>query len=473
MKRFGKFLLWLAGGLALLLLLFHGVENWRGRRAWTAWKQARIAAGDRYDWAAPDPPVPDAENFAAAPDVARALRPNGTPFLEAPQIPDPLPGGQGWRFGQHEEPAAWARALKAPTVAEALAPAAARLDSLAAASRRPHCRMPHDLRKGEILGLLGFRSASRALRLRALDRLARGDASGAREDVITLLRVARHLQSDPTLISTLLQSYLAQQAMQPLWEGLADRRWAEEDLKALQEALGEVDLLRAMAASWRSERLWPVRAEPLSLEKAAELPPWRREPVVDFGGDPVKSPLLRRLLWAALIPKGWFHQNLLTWDRLWVERLEPCLSAADHRIHPARSREAARAVETLVAGGKHPYRILAAIAVPALLGQNEKIALRQTGLDQARVACALERYRLANGAYPEGLDSLVPAYLPRVPGDVAAGGPLRYRREGGGYLLYSLGSDERDDGGRGVEVSGQPAALKADQGDWTWRIPGR
>ncbi len=46
------------------------------------------------------------------------------------------------------------------------------------------------------------------------------------------------------------------------------------------------------------------------------------------------------------------------------------------------------------------------------------------------------------------LDDLVPDYLPEVPDDPFGGGPLVYRRTATGYLLYSVGRDQRDDGGR-------------------------
>jgi hypothetical protein len=62
---------------------------------------------------------------------------------------------------------------------------------------------------------------------------------------------------------------------------------------------------------------------------------------------------------------------------------------------------------------------------------------------------AVERYRLAHkGALPVSLKSLVPALLPSVPEDpYAPGQPLVYRRVPDGYLIYSVDSNRRDDGG--------------------------
>jgi hypothetical protein len=45
-------------------------------------------------------------------------------------------------------------------------------------------------------------------------------------------------------------------------------------------------------------------------------------------------------------------------------------------------------------------------------------------VDQARIACALERYRLANGKYPAALADLIPRFLDKIPADVITGKPM-------------------------------------------------
>ena len=77
-----------------------------------------------------------------------------------------------------------------------------------------------------------------------------------------------------------------------------------------------------------------------------------------------------------------------------------------------------------------------------------KAARAQTVSDRAAIACAIERYRLATGSLPKTLDQLVPSYMETLPHDVINGEPLIYRPEGNRrYLLYSVGSDQSDDGG--------------------------
>jgi len=75
---------------------------------------------------------------------------------------------------------------------------------------------------------------------------------------------------------------------------------------------------------------------------------------------------------------------------------------------------------------------------------------------------ALRAYRLEHGAYPATLSALVPGYLKAVPDDpFALSGPLRYKLAGAKFVLYSVGSDGKDDGGRPIFDTTSPAPSPA------------
>ncbi len=63
---------------------------------------------------------------------------------------------------------------------------------------------------------------------------------------------------------------------------------------------------------------------------------------------------------------------------------------------------------------------------------------------------ALELFAREHGHYPEKLEELVPDFLPAVPEDNHAPPktPLRYKRDADGALIYSVGDNGTDDGGR-------------------------
>ena len=76
---------------------------------------------------------------------------------------------------------------------------------------------------------------------------------------------------------------------------------------------------------------------------------------------------------------------------------------------------------------------------------------------------ALRAYRLDHGANPPALSALVPQYLQAVPTDpFARSGPLCYKRVGAKPLLYSVGPDGKDDGGRAIFDRTIPAPTNAD-----------
>ena len=75
------------------------------------------------------------------------------------------------------------------------------------------------------------------------------------------------------------------------------------------------------------------------------------------------------------------------------------------------------------------------------------------------VELALRCYQQDQAGGPASLDQLVPKQLPRIPTDPFTGQPLIYRAQGTNWLLYSVGLDGVDDGGKpvGRTVSGTAA----------------
>jgi hypothetical protein len=141
-------------------------------------------------------------------------------------------------------------------------------------------------------------------------------------------------------------------------------------------------------------------------------------------------------------------------------------------VLPANLRRTAKAME---GHRPTPYNLFAGLLLPALEKASKKTAVAQTYVNLARIACALERYRLANGNYPETLDVLMPKFISKLPHDVINGQPLKYHRSADGtFVLYSVGWNETDDGGevvRNVGKDGKERAVDQDKGDWVWRYP--
>jgi hypothetical protein len=96
------------------------------------------------------------------------------------------------------------------------------------------------------------------------------------------------------------------------------------------------------------------------------------------------------------------------------------------------------------------------VLTPNLTGAWEVEHRARTQLDAARVALAIERFRLAHDRIPSELEELVPELLSDVPEDPFArgGGPLRYLTgESGEYAVFSVGRNESAETGRPRESS--------------------
>jgi hypothetical protein len=95
--------------------------------------------------------------------------------------------------------------------------------------------------------------------------------------------------------------------------------------------------------------------------------------------------------------------------------------------------------------------------------------------DRARLGCAVvmiavERYRQANNGWPKALTDLVPAYLSKVPLDPYDAAPLRYRRLDHGVVVYSVGPDGKDNGGK---FDKEPLKEGSDLGLRLWDVTRR
>ena len=86
-------------------------------------------------------------------------------------------------------------------------------------------------------------------------------------------------------------------------------------------------------------------------------------------------------------------------------------------------------------------------ALPAGTGGKEDPSRMESEL--TRLAFALAQYRVERGSYPGTLAEVAPRYVKELPKDIFNNdADLHYVRKGDGYLLYSVGPNGKDDGGK-------------------------
>lgn len=104
---------------------------------------------------------------------------------------------------------------------------------------------------------------------------------------------------------------------------------------------------------------------------------------------------------------------------------------------------------TGVGRGRAIGNILKALLLPAISASADAEFRIHDYHQLCRIATALEGYRTLHGDYPESLEPLVPKFVDDLGVDTfSEGKPWHYRREEAGYVLYSVGQNGTDEGGK-------------------------
>ena len=513
-RNFKRFLFGVAC-FATVVAVFYAEENWRGKHDWENFKRDWVTKGEQLGPAAViPPPVPDDQNFAMAPvfdavnklmnDKWRAQHRNPLSAKEGEEWrldtnlvnplemvisdngEDPTNGIGDWRKSTMSDLRAWQQYYRvlavttntfpispqpqtpAKDVLLALSPYDSTIENLREAAKLPYARFPisYDVQPPAniwLSHLAGLKASARVLELRALAELQKGQSDKALADVKLMLRLSGSIRTEPFLISHLVRIAMVNLALQPVWEGLVAHQWSDQQLAELDLDLTKVDLLADYHTAMRGELML---CEIGNIEFLRRYPERTRDLLGDNSGD-VPPRIVRWTIWQA-IPDGWFYQNELNCAQPVLEYYLPSADVNQRMVRPGDVRRADSAVATKLER-RNPYNFFARMVLPALGGAVKRSAHGQESVDLARVAIALERYRLAHGEYPESLEQLPPQFIAKLPHDIINGEPLHYRRTADGQFdLYSIGWNEVDDGGVVVLYKGSSNRVDISKGDWVW-----
>jgi hypothetical protein len=165
-------------------------------------------------------------------------------------------------------------------------------------------------------------------------------------------------------------------------------------------------------------------------------------------------------------PTGWIYQSKVRMNRFFDE----LLAGVDPRQRRWFGERAVPSSPDNITDFSQKIRYLfVALAAPVFETAEKHYVHAAAVTDQARMACALERFRLVRGKFPLALTELVPDFVSAIPVETVNGEPYRYRRtDDGSFVLYSVGTDLRDDGG-----VINPKRKASRQLDWVWRYPAK
>jgi len=316
-------------------------------------------------------------------------------------------------------------------------------DVLRKALERPYARMDVDYQRPYEPPLPHFvrmRAVAQMLSQRAQCYLLLGQPEAAWHELALVRDMCRLLEAKPagdcpTLVAAMIDVATTGLYTSVIQDGFRLGVWREPELAAMQKQLGTINFLPLLQRAFEVERGAVCRA----FEQA---------------------PLPKDLSAFWSMPRGWLYQNMCAVARLDQLSID-VFDVPNNRVLARRADENQTRLEAAFKR-RTPYTILAAIAVPNLVRASQVMARTQSLANEAYLACGLERYRLAHGQYPETLAALVPQFADKLPHDIIGGEPLKYHRASDGeFVLYSVGWNERDDGG----VPGK----RMTEGDWIWQ----
>ena len=282
------------------------------------------------------------------------------------------------------------------------------------------------------------RQVSWLLRLDAHQRAEGGDIDGALISCRALLNSGRSFSDEPFIISQFVRLIGRRLAIRSLERALANGEASESALEAVQRLLqdeGEQPIL-----------LMQARAERAGIHQFLEV---------------FESRKLNRASWGLasrtgsyqiddFLDQGKARASHAEYLRYLNEFVEIAKLPSEQQVEQLRHFEL-----------KPPQNVPPLLAGITEGGDVKKVAAsfhyNLAFVRCAVVAVAAERYRLANGRWPDRLEDLVPVYLSKLPLDPFDGQPLRFRRLKDGVIIYTVGEDQQDDGGRRLRIkAGEP-----------------
>jgi hypothetical protein len=340
------------------------------------------------------------------------------------------------------------------------------IEQLRSDSSRPFSRFNVHYEEQNPAGILlphlsSLQRLTEILQLRAFAQLVSGRTEEAFADVKLMLYLSNATRDEPILMSQLVRLSQMHLVLEVISVGM--HQWSESQLRYIQQRLDEFDFCADISRTIDSEKV---------LLGGGMIDFIRRFPkeyaVLTSNGDALRSAVF------AVMPSGWFDFEKVNYYRVTDSFLNSnAISASKARINPTAVKQAQRQIESTLDNSPRAlllsHRFFAQSLMPTLESLIRKTAFAQQGIELAEIACALERYRRANGVLAESPDKLIPQYAEKMPLDIITGQPLRYKLlEDHQYLIYSIGWNEVDDGG--VIAGGKKErSVPAVDGDWVWR----
>jgi hypothetical protein len=264
-----------------------------------------------------------------------------------------------------------------------------------------------------IPNLLALRNFANLLAMDASVKWRNGDVDSALENCEVIIRLARHVADQPTLISQMIAVALVGIATQSIAAMGPDAYYSDTAIERIDPILTNVFGQDLITKSLKYELLYGLHAFRV-IERGKNL-----------------SDL------AETYSSPWFNACRAHDEMFFLKVMGAGIEQSMRPFY-----EQGEILEFHKLDWRTPVSAIFLLNFnPAAYQFNQMVSQ----FSQARIALALMRYRRDSGAYPETLEALVPTYLPKIPEDPFSGKMMPYQVGPEGYLLSSVGKNGQDD----------------------------
>jgi hypothetical protein len=381
------------------------------------------------------PPVPPSEN--AAPSYNQAVQ-----KLEKEKLREDTKGGILPTDKELQAARGWIEANEEC------------LKYLDRAIEHPKCRFDLDYARGFAMLIdpqMEMRELAELKAVRAVLFCLRGDTEKAVKDLEGGLVLARHLNEEPLLISFLLRLGRIKIATNALEKCLRVRKGGASHFVKLLPALEKMELSASLKKAQMGERAIGIDVFDQLREGHITL--------LDVSGGTCSAPSPRSI--PETIGHYVYRKFLLSSDELaYLRIMARTIEIADRPyVEIEKKLKPLEREVQLLARQRH---ITSSFLLSGIVMSKVKATSRRARLDLARLAILAECYKEKTNRYPDRLDALVGEGLAEVPKDPFSSKPYRYKRRGDGRILYSVGENGIDDGGRPGQTDSE--------GDLVWTL---
>jgi hypothetical protein len=287
--------------------------------------------------------------------------------------------------------------------------------------------------------------ATRLLTVDALFKAEKGEINEAIDEMLQGLAFARLCCDEPLLINFQISMANARLLLYNLNRLLSEAKTAvaEPVLIKIMQSLDSEAWRKAMVRAFKAEYAG------FSLETYDLILNGRLLPDINSAG-----------------PGGrfinWWRKPALKTEVIWVsEEYQKMAEAAGLPFYKSE-------ISKFLSGEKEipeKYK-LRRLILPRIYTVVVKEATLEALMEAARVGLACFIYRNHYGKYPEKISDLIPDILKEEPLDPFTGKSLIYRTKENGFIVYSLGTNQKDDNGK---MSPMTQVVMEKDDDWSWR----